>query len=811
MALAIHRLASDVGHGWRVFSRQRLRAAIAVVTLSLAVGANAAIFSVLYAVILRPFPFPDAGRMMLVVDRTRSSGQTSPTIPELLDLRARSRTLDVVTFFDTRDFQVNGGHEPVRVLGARVDPAFLPLVGARPEHGRLLRETDSAEGSPAVILLSDALWRRNFGADPNVVGRSLVVDGETRMIAGVVPRAFSLGFLSGEPPELYVPYPLTRDYTLRTAEFANVRRVTAVARMAPHASPAAATAELARIAADLAAEHPAIYSEFAGSGSSFAMDVQPLRESIGAGTRSTLWMLFGAVALVLLIGCLNAAQFLLAQAIEREPEVSLRGALGASRGRLVTQFLSETAVLAIAAACLGILQAMWLVQVLRSLFPSGRMVGQIELDIPVLAFAAAVAVVTTLLCGVLPALRFSRINLRASLSLDARGAGACPGRSRQVLVAMQVAVSVVLLIQAALLMRTLQTLQGSQSGFLADSVTVMRMRGMSSGSSLGLTYAQFLERISSTPGVAASAMSSSALPGRPGTPFTVIRSTVDQMTKSNQNASYQIISPDYFSVLRISLREGRTFQPTDTVSAPRVAIINEEMARRFWPGQSAIGQQIRSGIGPREATMTIVGVAGNVRTMVQGADVPQIYASYLQQPEPNMVLLVRPRAGPVPIDPVKRAIWSVEPSQAVFGVRPLDDLLSQSVQAQRVMTRLIGSFAVLALVMSMAGVFGVVSYLTARRQKEVAVRRAIGAQNTDVLWLLGGQTLRWTLAGLVAGVGGAVIASRVLRANVTGLADLDPATVAMASAGYLLVAAGAMILPAMRALRANPADTLRAE
>jgi hypothetical protein len=305
-------LLRDLTFGWRVFSRQPLRTAIAVVSLSLAIGANTAMFSVLNAVILRPFPFPDADRLMLVVDRLRPGAGTSPTIPETLDVGARSRTLDAVTFFDTRDFQVDGGAEPMRVLGARVAPHFLQVLGARQALGRLLSEADSnalrpgsgrleaesrGDGSPAVILLGDDLWRRNFGADPDIVGRSIVVDGETRTIAGVLAPEFALGFLSGEPPEIYVPYPFTADYVLRSNPYASVRRVTALGRIAPGVSHEAVSAELAAIAAQLAAEHPALYSE-AGRVANFTIDAEPLRDSIGAGSRSTILMLFGAVTLV---------------------------------------------------------------------------------------------------------------------------------------------------------------------------------------------------------------------------------------------------------------------------------------------------------------------------------------------------------------------------------------------------------------------------------------------------------------------------------------------------------------------------------
>jgi putative ABC transport system permease protein len=805
MPLAI----ADVRYAARVFLRQPLRTAIAVVTLSMAIGANTAIFSVLNAVMFRPFPFPEADRIVLVVERVRTGGGTSPTIPEILDLRARSRTLDTLTFFDTRDFQVEGGAEPLRVLGARIDPAFLPLVGARPAHGRLFTAEDSDDGSPDMVLLSDGLWRRSFAADPAVVGRPFVVNGATHTIAGVLSPEFRLSFLSGEP-EIYVPYPLTPTYTLRTAEFANVRRVFTIGRLAPGVSRTTASAELETIAVQLATEHPALYADLGGA-SNFVIDVEPLRESIAEAGHSALWMLFGAVGLVLLIGCANAAQFLLAHAIEREPEVALRGALGASRGRLVRQFMTETLALSVAAAALGILQAVWMVQALQAWLPPMLMVGVVALDVVALAFAAAVAMATTLVCGLVPAVRFSRARLRASL--ETRGGDVRRGRSRQLLVAVQVALSMVLLIQAAQLMLTLRGMWRTQAGFSAEAVTAMRIRGMGAGDTLGATYARFLEGIAAVPGVAAAAVSSSALPGFPGTPFSIPAQPADEAARTRQSASYQIVSPDYFSVLRIPVLAGRTFWPGETAQTAPVAVVNEALVRQHLTNLGPIGVQIRAGTGPRDATLTIVGVVGNVRSVAQIDDVPQIYVSYLQQAEPNMHVLLRSadRAVPVPVDAVKRAIWSVEPRQAVFSIQPLGELLSRSLQGGRAITILIGSFAALAAAMSMAGVFAVVSYLVARRRKEIGLRRALGARSVDVVWLLSAQTLRWTLAGLGVGIGGAVLASQALRATVPNLADVGVASVAGTTVAYLVVIAAGMVLPAVSALRIDPATAFRAE
>jgi predicted permease len=798
----------DVRHAVRVFARQPVLAGMAVLTLSLGIGANAGIYSVLNAVLFRPLPFADADRAVLVVERVRSGGGTSPTIPEILDIRARSRALDAVTFFDTRDAQIDGGSEPAHVFTARVDPAFLPLVGARPALGRLLTDADSAESSARVVLLSDGLWRQNFGAASDIVGRTITVNGASHLVVGVLAPEFTLAFLSGEP-EMYLPYPLVPAYTQRSGEFANVRRVATVGRLKPGVSLEAASADLASVTAGLAAEHPALYAEFGGPGN-FTIDVQPLREAVGEAGRRGLFLLFGAVVLVLLVACVNAAQFLLSHAIEREPEVALRSALGASRARLVRQFLSETLLLACSASLIGIVQALWLVGVLRSLLPPMLMVGRIDLDLRVLAFVAALALGTTVVCGLLPSLRFSRLRLRPSL--EARGSTTRRSRARHVLVAVEVALSVVLLVQAALVMRSIDAHRRAQAGFSPESVTAIRIRGMGGGPVLGTTYQRYLERITGLPNVAHAAVSSSVLPGFPSMSFTVVGQSDTEAAQSRQRTTYQIVSPGYFATVGIPLRQGRTFAETDTTASAPVAIVNEEMARLHFAGGNAMGRQVRTGAGPREATMTIVGVVGNVRPIFQDGDVPQLYVSYLQQPEPNMTVLVRPAARrAVPVDAIKSAIWSVEPRQAVFGIRSLEEMLGQSVRGHRIVGMILGSFAGLACVMSIAGVFAVISYLTSRRVKEIALRRAIGARPTDVLRLLAGQTFAWALLGLAAGAGLAQLASRTLRATVPGVIPLDSSVLGLTSVAYLVVVAMAIVVPALQALRVDPASALRAE
>jgi putative ABC transport system permease protein len=804
----------DLRHGVRVFRRKPWLSAMVVVTLSLGIGASASMFSLLNAALFRPLPFPNPGRLVALNDAIRGGGRgvAPPMIPELLDVRAASTTFEALSFFDTRDTQINGGAEPARVFAARVESAFLPMLGVRPAAGRLFTDADGLAGSQYVAILSDGLWRRNFGADPLVVGRSLIVNGLPHVVVGVLPPDFSIDYMTAEPVEIYLPYPMIPVYTSWTAEFAFERRVVAIGRMKREATLERVSAELDTISRDIVAAHSNLYRRIpqVREGRDAYVSARDLRESIGEGSqRSAIVFLSMAVALVLLIACTNTAQFLLAQALERGPEVAMRNALGARRGQLIRQFLLESLLLATAASVLGMVQAIWLTQGFRSVMPPFTpLIGTIGVDRPVLLFTMGIAVFTAVVCGLAPAWRFSQ-----TTRLDTRGAVAGHARARHALIAVEVAISMVLLVGAGLLLRSLEALQHTQSGYQVEGVTAMRIRGIGNAASaqtsaLGGVYQQYLDRIGALPGIEAAAVSSAALPGRAGSAF----STAGSGDSRRDLANYQIVSGGYFGVLRIPLKEGRTFSSSDVSGRLPVAIVNEELARRAWPGQSAIGRQITAGEGARQATMTIVGVVGNVRTTFQTEDEPQIYASSLQQNEPSVLLLVRPAPpAPLQIDAVKRAIWSVEARQAVFSIRPMEELVADRTMLQRSVAALIGAFAMLAFVMSITGVYGVVTYLTSRRVREIALRRAIGARGYDVVSLLAGAAVRWTIGGVLAGAAGAIVVSGLLRASMSGVLPLDTITIVLTGVSYVVAVGCAICLPAFIALRIDPAVVLRSE
>ena len=539
--------------------------------------------------------------------------------------------------------------------------------------------------------------------------------------------------------------------------------------------------------------------------------VQPLRESLTRNSRPVLLMLLGAVVLILLIACVNTAQFLLAQAIEREPEVAVRSALGAGRARLIRQFVSEALLLVGAGGLLGLVQSIWLTSALRALVPRGTpLVGGIGLDARVVLFLFAITILTAIGCALVPALRFSDAGVAQRLAN--RSGGTRRGWLRLLLIAVEVAMSVVLLMGAGLLLRSLMHLQREQGGFTSEHVSVLRIRGIGGGGGLGDTYARYLTQIANLNGVAAAGMASAVFPGRPGSGFTLAGEPDDGAARRRQMASYQIVSAGYFAALGIPLEAGRLFNDDDTGARPPVAIVNREMAQQFWKSGSPIGRQIRAGDGPRARTMTIIGIVGNVRPPFQMGDVPQLYVSYLQQGEPNMALVIRTAPQtPLPLAAIKQAIWSFDSRQAVFGVTTVEQQLAQAMAGQRAITALTGGFAVLALVISLSGLYTVVTYLVSRRFKEIAVRRAVGATAIDVVRSLVEPTLRWAAAGLMAGAAAGVGGGRAMTAAVTVVTPVDAALTATVVGIYLLVVLVVLGAVSRSALRIDPAAALRAD
>jgi putative ABC transport system permease protein len=807
-------LLLDLRYGLRSLGRDRLATSAVVGMLTLGVGANVAIFTLLNAVWLRPLPYRDANRLVTLEDSFTRLGvrEATPTVPEFLDVRSWSQSFEQMAFLDFRDIQLTGGHEPERVFGGRVTASFFTLLGVEASLGRAFRDSDNLPGNEQVVMISNGLWQRAFGADPSVIGRTVMLDGRPHQVIGVLPAGFSFdhaGIGVREAADIYVPFLMNDYYTLRSGSHTHLRRVLALGRLRTDVAIDAANAELALLAQRLATEHPDLYrSKPAGEDMGFTMRVRSLHEAVSGDNRAVLLLLFGAVGAVLLIACANAAQFLLARSFHRQNEIAVRYAIGATRGRLVRQFLLEAVVLAGAAATLGLWSGQLLVRGLIAVSPtSSPLLARAQIDTTVLVFTVALAAVTALVFGLLPALSGTgsigrRLTVRA---------GADRNRPRYVLVAVEVALSVVLLASAAVLLRGLLQINNAPRGFSPDDVTVMQLRltqpRPDMQANAGLQYEAYLARIRDVPGVDSAAVMSGQAFALTDENFVVDAHAGDADALARRTARL-IVSPDYFRALRVPLVDGRAFTLGDTAGRPLVAIVNEEVARYLWPNESALGKQLRL---PRPTT--IVGVVGSTRASGSSLNMlPQIYVPSLQSWEPNSMILVRAMPGlDLPIQAIKEAVWSVAPEQAVFRIRSMNDVISGSVAEPRFRAWLLGGFAALALFLSAAGIYSLIAYLVSCRAREIAIRVAIGAQHRDVFWAVSGQTLVWTSIGLMVGLGAAVAVSRALGANLAGVSRLDAQTLGIVAAMYVAISLAASYIPARRAFEVDAIRALRAE
>jgi predicted permease len=800
-------LMRDLRYGARSLARERATTVAVIVMLALGIGANVAIFTLLNAIWLRPLPYRDAGRLVTLEDSFVREGidRVTPTVPEFLDVRAWNRSFASMAFLDHRDLQLTGGQEPVRVFGARVTASFFPLLGTGPALGRVFTEIDNREGHERVAILSHGLWQRAFASDPAVIGRTIMIDQRPHEVVGVAPASFSFDHPAigiREPVDVYVPFLMNDYYTLRSGSHSHLRRVIALARMRPDVDVRQANAEMAVLGARLVNEHPDLYRRKpSGEDMGFTMQVRTLQDAVAGDTRTVLLLLFACVGMVLLIACANAAQFLLARSLQRQDEVAIRLALGASRGRLVRQFLTEALALASVAGLLGLIAADALVKTIKSLLPaSDPLLASARADATVLAFALGISLLTAVLFGMLPALSGSHSTRRIVR------AGRGTALPRYALVAVEVALSMVLLAGAAVLLRGLMQISQAPLGYSADDVTMLSLRltqprpDMRSNASM--QYEAYLAALRQVPGVEAAAVLSGQPVPLTDANFVVGEHQGDADALARRTARL-IVSPEYFRTLRIPLVEGRAFEPGDTSDRPAVAIVNEAVARHLWPNGSAIGKQLRL---PR--VTTVVGVVGSTRLSARLTTMtPQIYVPSLQFWEPNTTIAIRTAAGMTPPHQAfKQAIWSVAPDQAIFNMRSMSQALSIAVAEPRFRTSLLGGFAVLALVLSAAGIYGLVAYLVSRRTREIAIRVAVGATRRDLYWLVARQTIVSTCVGLLAGVLMSAAAGRALGSLVR-IDGVDAPTLAIAGVIYLAIALIATYVPARRAFSL---DTVRA-
>jgi len=783
----------------------------AVVALALGIGATTAIFSVVNAVLLRPLPYPDPGRLVLVKEHNQGVPVGTTSFATYADWEARGQTLERVAAIRSWYPTLTGQGEPERLQAMRVSASFFGLLGVAPQLGRDFLETEDRPDAWRAIVLSQGLWRRRFGGDPQVIGRRVALSGESFTVVGVMPAEFEEALSANfyEPAELWAPlgYGAALPYACRTC-----RHLRVVARLKPGVTLEQAGAEVDAITRGLAREHP---QDYAGAGATLL----PLQEQFVSSIRPALYLMLGAVGVVLLVACANLANLLLARAARRRREMAVRAALGAGRARLLRQLLTESLLLAVVGAGGGLLLVVWGLDALVALAPSDlpSVVGA-QLDTRVLLFTLGLTVLTGLVFGLAPALHASRVDLQSALRDEGRGTtGGGPGRLRGLLVSGELALSLVLLIGAGLLVRSFVRLSQVSPGFDARGLLTMQVSALGpryeDEARVRAFYEEVLRRVAGLPGVESAAMVSNLPLGgnRDQAGLHVEGRPLANAAEAPSPERYGV-SPDYLRAMRIPLRRGRILSERDGPDAPRVALIGESVARRVFAGEDPLGKSIRLG-GPDSPTRTIVGVVGDVsHDGLEVAPDLQIYVPHAQWSVPYMQLVIRAAGDPAALaGAVRRELWAVDPDQPVYRVATMEQLISATVARRRFLTLLLNLFAGVALVMATIGTYGLISYTVAQRAPEFGLRVALGAQPGDIYRLVLRQGARLALAGVGAGLAIALALARVLASLLYGVSATDPLIFGAISLLLLSVALIASYVPARRAAKVDPVVALRQE
>jgi putative ABC transport system permease protein len=804
----------DIQYAVRVLARSRTHSVLAVLMLALGIGVNTAMFSVIDAVLLRKAPYREPDRLVSLRQKFPQIGDVSlATSPaEYLDYRDRSRAFVSMAGYEDAAFNLTGGSEPARIQALRVTYSLFSTLGVSPEAGRAFSETDDRPGAPHVALLSYEFWFRRFGGDPRAIGALIRLNEQPYTVIGIMPAGFEFPFTPatvGEPPALWVPMAFTpREIQDRAADFP----VHPVARLRQGISLAQAEEDVVRVANEFQRERADIYS----GNLRLQVTLEPLGAAASARVRPMFITLGGAVLFVLLIACANVTHLLLARGAVRQREMALRNALGASAQRLVALLLTEGVLLTLTAAALGCGLAAGIVRIVRTSWPSfAAGLADVHLDLRVLLFTLVVSLVTGVLCTVAPALTWARRDISRYLQQAGRQGGALARRGvGSALVVLEAASAIVLLIGAGLLLHSFIEILRVPPGFSAEGVLIARTNFSRQRYPLDerrrTAERLITDRLAAIPEVTAVALATHVpLADDRKIGFTLEHEDVH----SSRWANNAHVSGEYFTAMGIRLLRGRTFGSEDTPQSPVAAIVNESMARHFWPGDDALGKRLKWG----GRTLTIVGIAGDVHIESLDSTVnPTIYTPVYQVDSgatTSAVFIIRSRTPDTGrlASAVRDAIWSVDRDLPVFDIRRMSDIVARSLGTRQFAVVMLSSFAALALGLALIGLYGVLSYAVVQRTSELGVRLALGATPGRVLRSVLGDGLRLTAVGMAIGGLIGIAVARAMSGFLFGIRSLDPATFGIAVASLLLVALVSSIVPARRAARVDPIVALRSE
>ena len=807
-------LLEDLRYSLRLFKRSPGFTIVAGIALALGIGANTAIFSVVNGVLLQPLPYPEPSRLMMVYETTHEFNHNSLAYPNFLDWRRGQHSFTGMAAYRGDDFNFTGSGQPEHLVGEYVSASFLPVLGIHPLLGRDFLPEEDQENGRAVTILTDGFWRRRLAGDPHVLGRTMTLNARNYTVIGVLGP----GFRFRDQMDMLIP--LGQWNILELRDRSTHPGLHAVARLKPGVTRAAAQAEMNSIALQLARSYPK-------SNQGHGVAILPLKDDIVGYIRPTLLLLLGAVGFVLIIACANVANLLLARSTARRREFAIRTALGAGRGRVIRQLLTESVLLSVAAGLLGLLLAFWGTRLVLAAVPGTLpRTGDVGLDPYVLVFTLAISILTGVLFGLAPAFHSSNVNPHESLKEGARGAGGGRHRAEGLFVALEVGLAVILLVGAGLMIQSIWRLWKVNPGFdihhLLTTQVALSPQVMHSPTGIRSAYRQILERLSAAPGVSAAAVSN-LLPLTDNDneiPFWLGRGAQppqDQMA----SALLYITTPDYLRVMGIPLRQGRFINEQDTTASPTVVVIDDVMAQHAFPGQDPIGKQINLMIiGPVE----IVGVVGHVKHWGLDSDDTakirdELYFPFMQVPDKFMTeivtgadLAVRTRPEPLSLLPIVRAdVAGPTEDQPVYGVRTMEQIISAGLAERRFTLLLLIIFASTALALAAIGIYGVMSYAVTRRTHELGVRMALGATGGDVLRLVVREGMTLAIVGMAAGLVAALGLTRLMSSLLYGVRPADPLTMLSVSLALGGVALLASLVPARRATKVDPMAALRCE
>jgi putative ABC transport system permease protein len=803
-------LLKDIRYGVRSLLKRPGFTAIALVTLAFGIGANTAIFTVVNALLLKPLPYQDPDRLVWIGEISPQT--TDEVIPgaHFLEWSEQSQAIERIAVYNNHNLTLSGAGEPQRLECGQVSSGFFPMLGVQPLLGRNFLAEEDRPGGDRVVILSHGLWQRLFNGNQNTIGQSITLDDQSYSVVGVLPPDFRFF----QPFELWVPLALNPQQERGNQQ---ISILSGIARLKSGVSREQAETELDAIRRRFESSKPANTPLFSGQ-----VRLTSLHQKLVGNTRSLLFILLGAVSLILLIACANVANLLLSHAVLRQKEFAIRAGLGAGRLRLMRQMLTESLLLALSGGLLGLLLAFWFKEALVALAATNTLgdvshLTNINIDAKVLGFTLLASLLTGTLFGLVPAFQFSRPNLNNFLKEGGRGTGFRRGRLRHLLMVTEVALAIVLLVGAGLLIRSFVNLLKVNPGYSPNNLLTLRVslpdtRYEERGPREAF-YREILERVSSLPGVD----SVGAINHLPLTSFTLggwLRIPGRPQTPANERPGTPIgvVTPDYFRAMSIPLRTGRTFTERDNGDSPRVVILSEALARELFPNEDSIGKQVWVP-GPGKDTPTVIGVVGDVRHEGLDQDVtPQVYVPYQQQPPGSMTMVIRTTTDPLVLAAaVRNQVLAVDRSVPVYEVGTMEQRLARSVSPRRFNLLLLGAFAVLALALAALGVYGVISYLVTQRTHEIGIRMALGAQTSDVLRVLIAQGIASVALGVLLGLAAAWMLTRLMTSLLFGVTPTDTATFVSVSAVLIAVALLACYIPARRATKVDPLVALRYE